>query len=170
MDDNELASENITQENASNSVDINELSQSTPEVIDNDLVLQEDLQTNQLNEDLVEQQMNIDENFTLSDKVTTDSTVDETLGADKDETAEKKTEQVTNDNFAEPVQTSLSSTNIIDKLEQLPDTYNVSSTIDEAMPELQQDVQVEPTDILQEAAKKIEPNKWKPKVVLPLIL
>lgn len=167
MESNGIEPESTTQEIDSSSVDNNQSSQPVEDTPDSNLVLQEDISTSQTNEDVVEDQNDLEKALSsLAEDTVVAPTSEETLVEEVDKTAEEEIEQSNNDNLAELVQSDISSTNLIDKLEQLPDTYNVASTVDESIASMQTDSTIEPTDILQEAAKKIAPNKWKPKVIL----
>ena len=120
-------------------------------------------------EALQDEPMDITESLTLSDKVVEEDVIltpVETTNEVQEPTLQDKIENEVSENFVDQTQAEMSDT-IMHKLEQLPDSFNVASDMNEPMSEINSNVPSlqEPTDILQEAAKKIDPNKWKPKVM-----
>ena len=137
-------------------------------------VLEKDAESAGL-EPLHEEHMDVTESLDVSEKVIEQDVLLTPVVENTTEVqASDMQEKIANDvgsNFIEQPQTEISDT-IMDKLEQLPDNFNVASDVAEPMSEITGSTNSgslqESTDILHEAAKKIEPNKWKPKVLLGL--
>ena len=179
MDSETLADNLLEQESSADAENTKtEASQETTEesVEESNLVLEEHDQSSQIEvpADAEQQQMDIDENVPLATDVVEEdvalnvpgktSVVDD---VEDPPVSEKIDSEIPNE-FVDPEQDSTQvemTDTIMDKLEQLPDSFDVAPEIDTISTIQSNDVVVqEPTDILQEAAKKIEPNKWKPKV------